>query len=258
MAAGAHLVTNRISSDCTITPSSEDSSYPKTNLYDKQASKLFKSESLTTLTMLIDFGAAIAADTIALINHNLTSGATLSLKADGSNPPTTEIATPTYRQYNMWKTFTDPSARYYQLEITDSNTAYLYIGQLIIGTRTAFPRNRKIGSGYSPARNRSNISEQTYAGVFWNYHLFERNIFNPSFRTFTAAQEDIFRALDAAVYGSLYPFLWIPNTDEAACYYVRKEAEYRPQEFNQTSEGSSVHDYMLTLIEESRGLDIQA
>jgi hypothetical protein len=253
---GAYLATNLITSDATITPSTEDAAYPQANLYDRQAANVFRSASKTALTLLIDFGASVQADTIALINHNLMAGATLGLKADGSNPPNTTVATPTYRAHDLWKGFTLVSARYWKLTIADSNPDNIQIGQFILGIRTALPRGRKIGS-YSPMRERSNISGETYGGVFWNYHLFQRHKFNPSYRVGSAAELAILTALDETVYGNLHPFLYIPDVTAADCFYVRKEQNFEPQEYQGRIAGPElVHDYQMTLIEESRGLEV--
>jgi hypothetical protein len=254
--AGAYL-TNLINSAATITPSTEDAAYPKANLYDRQAARVSRATSKTALTVLVDFGAAIVANTVALVNHNLTSGATLSLKAGSGSPPSTVIATPIYRQYDLWKGFASQSARYWLLEIADSNPDYLQIGQLLIGIRIAFPRARRIGQSYVPALKRSNISGETYAGVLWNYHLFQRHQFNPNFRVGSAAELAVLTGLDASVYGNLWPFLYIPDATKVDCYYVRKEADMEPQETARITGAELVHDYQMTLIEESRGLEIQ-
>jgi hypothetical protein len=255
---GAYLAENLIDAGTTITPSTEDSAYPKANLYDRQAARVFRSTSPSSLTILLDFGAAVAADTIALINHNLTQSASLKLEADNGSPPTTDIAVPTYRQHDLWKSFTSTSKRYWLLTITDSNTADIQIGQLILGVRVAFPRGRKIGN-YTPATRRANLSGETYAGVFWNYHLFQRKQLNPSFRVGSSAELAILTGLDAATFGNLYPFLYIPDQAAADCYYVRKEPDFEPQEFTGRLAGPElVHDYQMILIEESRGLEVQA
>lgn len=255
---GAYLATNLLSDDATITASKEDAAYPAENLYDRQAAKVFRCTSPTALTILVDLGSAHAADTVAIINHNLSSGATLSLKAGASSPPSTVVATPAYRAYDLWKSFASTAARYWKLDITDANSAALQIGQLILGTRIALPRARRIGEGYSPARKRSNISGETYGGVFWNYHLFDRHEFNPSFRIGSAAELAILTALDAAVFGNLYPFVFIPDSSGSEVYYVRKEESFEPREYDARLAGPElVHDYQMTLIEESRGLEIQ-
>jgi hypothetical protein len=255
---GAYLATNLISSAATITVSSEDSNYPKANLYDRQAANVFRSQSLVGVTIEIDFGAAVTGDTIAIMNHNLTDAATLSLKADSVYPPVAVVATPSYRLNDLWKAFISTSARYWELTIIDNNSSNLEIGQLVLGVRTAFPRGRRIGDGYIPGSERSNISSETYAGVFWNYHLFTRKEFNPSFRVGSAAELAVLSALDAATYGNLYPFVYVPDGSGVDCYYVRKERSFEPTEINRIASLELVHDYQIKLTEESRGLEVTA
>jgi hypothetical protein len=253
---GAFLVNNHISSSATLTPSTEDASYPAVNIYGLQAANVFKATSKTVLTLLIDFGAAVVADTLAIINHNFTEAVTINLKAGSSNPPVTTIATPVYRLYDLWKSYASISARYWLLTIADTNPDYLQIGQLIIGTRTLFPRGRLMGS-FKPAKRRSNISEETYAGVPYVYHLFERHEFNPAFRVASAAELQILRDLDDQTFGNFKPFLWIPDHLLSDCYYVRKQKDFEPEEQKGRLPNSEhVHDYQLQLVEESRGLDI--
>lgn len=254
---GAYLATNLITSAATITPSTEDAAYPATNLYDKQAARVFRATSGSALTILLDFLGSVSADTIAIINHNFSQSVTLSLRAAGTSPPSTVVATPTYREHDLWKSFTLTSARYWLLTIGDSNPDDIEIGQLLLGTRTALPRARRIAESYSPARKRATISGETYAGVFWNYHLFQRQHFNPSFRVGSASELASLQALDQAVYGNLWPFVYIPDITGAACYYVRKEQDFEPVEIGRVAGLELVHDYQMTLVEESRGLDIQ-
>jgi hypothetical protein len=253
---GAYLAANLISASATITPSSEDSAYPKENIYDKQAANVFRCYSQTSLDIEIDFGADIQADTISLINHNLTAGATLDLKAGASPAPSSSVIAPANRANDLWSPFAPASHRFWLLTIADTNPAALQIGQMIIGTRVALPRARRIGD-YSPAIKRATISGETYAGVFWNYPLFKRHQLNPSFRVGSAAEFAILAALDEAVHGNLYPFLYIPDGNGADCFYVRKELDFEPQEYQGRLAGRElVHDYQMTLIEESRGLEI--
>lgn len=253
---GAYLL-NQIDSDAVITVSSEDSAYPKENIYGQVAAKVFRSESTTILIMQIDFGASVAANTIALVNHNLTSGATVTLKNNDTSPGTT-ITTMAYRASDMWKAFTSVSAQEWEIVITDVNTADIQIGQIILGTRVQFPVGRKIANGYIPAVRRINIGDETYGGVKWNYHLHQRREFNPSFLCRSAADLAVFSTLDTAVYGDHYPFLYIPNVSGSECYYVRKEIDFGPVEIDRVAGGEIAHEYTLGLVEESRGLEILA
>jgi hypothetical protein len=239
-----------------VTPSTEDAAYPKTNLYDRIAAKVFRCTSPTSLTILLDFGAPITANSIALVNHNLTSSATLSLKADAGNPPSTVVATPAYRENDIWKSFESTSAWYWLLEITDSNLANIQIGQLLLGARVALPRARRIGDSYRSTTRNTGIQSETYGGVKWNYHLYDRKEFNPSFRV-VGAELDTLGTLHQSAYGDVRPFLYIPDSSLADCYYVRKEQSFEPTEIDKSG-GGIVYDYQMTLTEESRGLEVLA
>jgi hypothetical protein len=254
--AGAVVAENEIPADSTFTLSSEDSSYPSANLIDRQAANVCRGTSGTTWTIEIDAGVAILVDTIALINHNWTSGASVSLKADTFSPPTTVRVSPSYRANDIWASLAALSLRYWLLTVTDTNSDPLQLGQVILGTRAALPRARRINEGYVPGRDRANLSGETYAGLFWKYHLYERRKLNPSFRIADAAELAIFQNLDQAVYGDVLPFVYIPEVSEADVLYVRKEPAFYPSELNKIAGGDIAHDYAMELIEESRGLDI--
>lgn len=248
---GAYLL-NLITSAATITPSTENAVYPAEYLYDHQSARVFRGTSQTALSILIDMGAAISADTVALVNHNLTSGATLSIKAGATSPPSSVVATPTYRAHDLWKGFTATAARYWLLTITDANSAPIQIGQLLIGSRVVFPRGRRIGN-YQPRTERTIISGETYGGASYHYPVNSRKTFNPSWRVLLS-ELAIFETLESAVIGSTYPWLYIKDISAAACYYVRKEPSFEPTEADKSTE--PVMDYQMTLREEPRGLEV--
>ncbi len=253
---GAYLINNIITSNAELTPSTEDTAYPAENIYDGIAAQVFRCTSKTVLTLLIDLGSAIQADTIALVNHNLTQAGSATLRAGNTNPPTTLVATITRRAFDMWKDFTLQAARYWLLTLTDSNPNYIQMGQLLLGVRTTLPVGRRMG-GYKPAKMRGLISEETIAGVMHSYLLYERMQFNPLFRVKSQAELDVLAALDSAAFGNVKPWLWMPDENGATCYYVRKEGNFEPEEQQWRVQGEMIHDYMMQLTEESRGLSIQ-
>jgi hypothetical protein len=249
---GAYLL--HLPTGATLTASSEDAAYPVDNLKDRQGWRVFRATSGTAVSISIDFGTALSCDTVALVNHNLTAGATMSLKAGATSPPSSVVATPAYRAHDLWKAFTATAARYWLLEITDANPAAIQIGQLLLGTRVSLPRARRIGESYKPATMRQNITGETYGGGKYSYHLHSARGFNPTFRVL-GSQIDIFDTLDAAVRGDVIPFLYIPDDTESAAYWVRKEMSFEPVEIDKAG-GGIVHDYQMMLIEESRGLEV--
>ncbi|MGH9341985.1 MAG: hypothetical protein ACRD1R_20965, partial [Acidobacteriota bacterium] len=89
----------------TITASSEDASYPKVNLTALPISKPFRFTGDTSENLQIDLGAAKNIDLVALINHNLTSAATITVNGgSAANPGGTEFQTTiSYREFDAFK-----------------------------------------------------------------------------------------------------------------------------------------------------------
>jgi hypothetical protein len=252
---GAYLL-NQLTDSATLTASSEDTVYPVENLYDELPARVFRSETKTTLSILIDFGEAITCNAIALVNHNLTDEAALTLLEGSASPASIIIANPAWREHDLYGMFPTTTAQYWILQIVDDNPDNIQIGQLLLGTAIALPRARKIGS-YSPAKENSNISSETYGGSKYVYPLNKRRKLNPAFMI-VGSELDIFEALHDAVEGDAHPFLYIPDTSLAPCYYGRKEAGFDPTEIDLSVNRQIVHDYTMMLTEESRGLEITA
>lgn len=134
----------------TIVASSTESGFPLSNLYDFRGSSKWKSGTLVTgITIDIDLGSDIgSADTLALVNHNITSEVgTIEIRADtsaGPNPPTTvrlAAYTPTYGDVEL-KTFTLASnlRRWRVVLAKGGNFANKpFFGELWLGRGTTLP-----------------------------------------------------------------------------------------------------------------------
>lgn len=137
-------------SGATLAASSTESGYSVNDAFDLRGWKVWKSGTVTTgITIDIDLGSDTGtADTIGLINHNITSeGGTVELRADtaaGPNPPTTvrqAAYTPTYGDVDL-KTFSAASnLRRWRIVLAKGGnfTNKPYIGELFIGSRTTLP-----------------------------------------------------------------------------------------------------------------------
>lgn len=245
-AAPAYIVTNRITGDTTITSGTEDSTYVLENLYNQNMAIPFKFTVTTGGWIEFDFGSTIAADTIAVLGHNFNSGATITLKSGNTPAPAATLATLTYRQYDIWESWVDLTHRYYRLEVSETNTENTMIGEIYIGSRVALSKRRSYTS--TPGLSHQKVTHETVKGSKYVYSLFDRRKFEERFINLTDAQVAEINTLDAAVNGSETPFVWIPDTDEIAVYYVRKEDEYQTP--NVTYNAWNV---TLSLEEETRG-----
>lgn len=253
--SGCYLATNLITDDCVLTPSTEDENYPVENIYDQIAGNRFKTESAVLLSIEFDFLAAIAIDTFAIINHNFSQAAVITLKSGAASPPADTVAVLTWREFDIWKTFASQSKRYWSITVTDSIADVLAVGQILFGNKINLPRARRISDGYKPSRSRTVVGGETYAGVEHSFYLYDRLTFNPSFRIAGESERDIFDAMDRALYGNVFPFLYVPDESGENCFYVRKGPDFQTDEVDKSGSGI-VYDLTLDLKEESRGLAI--
>jgi hypothetical protein len=131
----------------TITASSTESGYSDDDLADFHGWKVWKSGTVTTgITIDIDLGGDTGtADTIGLVNHNITSEAgTVELRADtaaGPNPPTTvrqAAYTPTYGDVDLKFFSAASNLRRWRIVLAKGGNFVNkpYIGELFIGSRT--------------------------------------------------------------------------------------------------------------------------
>jgi len=137
----------RNSGATVVASSTESGDFAASYLLDFLPWKMWKSGTVVTgITIDIDLGGDTgSADTIGLVNHNITSEAgTVELLADtaaGPNPPTTvrkAAYTPTYGDVDLMTFTTASNLRRWRIVLAKGgNFANKpYIGEIFIGTRT--------------------------------------------------------------------------------------------------------------------------
>lgn len=145
------LYDNRLD-DGTPTATTTASGYSVLNLSDWRSYTYWKAGSTATQYITVDAGSAKAADSLAIISHDLfTRGASISVECSSDNfgaditvalaafAPTSDKA--------IFKTFTSISKRYWRLKITGL-TAACFMGILVIGARLTF--NRYLTEEFDP------------------------------------------------------------------------------------------------------------
>jgi hypothetical protein len=175
---------NKITSSTLLSVSSENSNYPKRNLYSIHLSSAFRFTSKTSQNIVIDFGSAISIDAFCM-SSNLTSSATVNVEFNSSNswgaPAATKSITPGYRI--ITETFSSVSYRYARITISDAtNTDDLSIGNIYLGQELLMP---SFNSNYniSPTSTSvatDSVSGQVYGkkGYFFKPHTFTFPQFN--------------------------------------------------------------------------------
>ena len=257
MGKPSYLITNNIQDSGGISASSADSVFVSLNLFGGEMGKPFRwSEAISSSLVLhieIDFGVALAADMIAIMNHNFASDTTFELKTGASASPSTVTATPIWREKDIWIEFTDPTARFYRLEITLGTIVppvpVPEIGELYIGTKIDLSMNMAFGTDRGVQQKK--IEQKTQRGIRWIFDQINRRFFNAKFTTIHDSHIAELDLLDRRLSGESTAFLFIPDVDLTDVYMVRKIGEHR--ESNARNDEWNVD---LRLEEEPRGVDL--
>lgn len=131
----------------TITANSENVNFPLANLKLVDSTKYFRSIVDTGVRIVFNL-ASLKADWLFILNHNLTSGATIKIEANTSDswgsPAFSE--TVTWDEDTIWHGFTEQTYSYWSLYIDDSSNpdGFIQIGLLSLGKPLTMP-------GFDPA-----------------------------------------------------------------------------------------------------------
>jgi len=136
------LYNNLIDAAPYITPSTEATGYDVENVQDERLSTVWKTDTTTTQTAIIDLGAAYSVNSFGVLGHNLSAtgctvignsvigGSVSSMIWDASGQ--SSVQTITYTSGAMLKFVSPMSYRYWKFTFTGL-TAALQVGRLWIG-----------------------------------------------------------------------------------------------------------------------------
>lgn len=117
--------------------------YPIANIQNQRLAKPWRSTSITAQTIVVDLGSAQTISVAAVLGHNLTSGATITLEGNpsdswGSASVSTTITTIVGGMCLNY--FTGGSHQYWRFSIDNATggTSYIEIGNLWLGTYHTF------------------------------------------------------------------------------------------------------------------------
>jgi len=257
------LVTNNlITSGCTITVSSENALFLKANAYDKTQAVPWWATSKTAISYKVDATAAIAPDVAGIMNHNMVGtsvGGTFlcKIKAAAADPPAggdwdspdAEWAF-THNDPSMFKELSgSPSYRYWVFDIDDfDNSGYVRIGQLILGNVTTWSHRYLVPHGQGLRYIIKTL--ETSHGVLWPTKKALQKAYELPFSHFTDAQIRSDPEAFLAAIDGVDPFLFIPNSDEAYCWYMHCLAEGLAMAANNYVNNNA---FSLEMLEQARG-----
>ena len=217
----------------TITPSSAASAYPIANLTGLPISKPFRFTGDTSENLQIDLGSALPIDLIALVNHNLTSAATITVNAGASANPdgSTYTTTVTWRARDAFKLLSSPQTyRYWKIIIADSaNTdTFIELGFAMLGDSTTLGFNYRYGGTFIDEQN--NLEVETEFGSPHVVELHDRVRLSLPFNNIQASEAVTLRTLYRTLKRNLVPLFLIPDAAVNDGYFGRWVSQYERQD----------------------------
>jgi hypothetical protein len=214
-----------------LTPSSEDPAYPIANLKVEPVSKVWRTVEGQTAdqSIQIDFSFEQTADIIALVNHNFTSDATITLNGGSTPAPNGSqfqtVISPQGRTAR--RIFVEQTWRYWLLLIDDptNGDGYLETGLLPFGVKTALTR----GFQYGFSRRRETINqvlETEYGVIDVGANLTQRTRFIASWKTGSHAERDELDSFLLGLERERKGLLFIPDPDAPESFYGRFLLDY--------------------------------
>ena len=71
--------------DATLTVNSILVNYPVTNILDSRLSRIAKTDTNTTMTIVFDAGSSVTVDSISLANHNISNAAAIKFQGNATD-----------------------------------------------------------------------------------------------------------------------------------------------------------------------------
>lgn len=252
MSNGGFAVTNMAAAGTVSVSGSFDSTnFPSSCLTDYQPKPVWKASAKTSVWLKVDLGAAQSVKLVALLNHNLTSGATVTLEANASD----SWGSPSYSQSLTWRSthiflVLNQSYRWWRVTISDSgNTYYPSIGEWFIGSLTTFTMNYDW-----PGRSKSYINRQheTDGGMRFGFNIASRRGFDLGWTYADAATFAEIQSLHDSTYDGVLPLLFLPDTAGTELLYCKLDGALAYKEaFNSYSA-----DVRQTLVELPNGVTL--
>jgi hypothetical protein len=227
---------NFLDSGSSWTAYSEDGNYPVSNLYDTRLSRVYRTNGLASTEYIQAGESTVCAPTyVALVNHNISSSATITLTAGTSSG----MSTLTYTQTLTWSSYTLVStitstltANYFRLKIAGLSTltqSYVSIGYLYLGTYLEMPGVKPDQTVKDETMAKVTISDggQAYGDDNYSYRAPMVN-----FPGLTSTQRADIRTMFAYVknFRPIMAILWPSNqTEEKVIYGIldQKNLEWK-------------------------------
>ena len=219
-----HSQNTAIQTGTTITASTSATAYPSANLKLLPVSKHWRSTGVTSEDLQIAFDAAYAINLLGVINHNLTSAATITVNGGATaNPGGGEYTTTiTYREFDAFKLLAAAQTwRYWKFIFADAMNpdGYIKVGIPVLGSATTLGFHWRHGSEF--ADEFVNVFTRSSGGAVYAENIY--GIIKHTFRfgPLTVANMATLRTLYRVLKGSASPLFVIPESQTNDGYFGR-------------------------------------
>lgn len=235
----------------TLTTTSSDATYPISNIKELPIAKAWRSE-ISTVDIKLDFGSAKTIGILALINHNLTSAATITVDGGTTTAYSGFSTTMTWRQYNAFVLLSPTqSFRHWRIRIDDSGPGPdnpVEVGYLVAGNHTTL--SSAFSYGWTQTDEYINREISSEFGVPYISELYYCMRFKFTFTNKSASEITAVRNVFKDVKRNVTPLFFIPDTTTSDGYFGRFVSDFE----RKTDYWISVAT--LEFLEDSRGKQI--
>jgi hypothetical protein len=198
-----------------------DGNYPLANSQILPIAKSARFLS-TTVDLAIDLGTSKPVDLIAIIGHNLTSGAVISITA-GTTTAYSDLAfSINYRETTAFRFLVDGAEtyRYWRVLIMDSTNTdgYIDIGLMVMGATMPITR---MFYGDTRQRVHSNFGQISEFGAEHINRGYRVSKLTAPFNNLSKSDMDLLLAMINDCEGNLIPLFIIPDTSGTDGYFGR-------------------------------------
>ncbi len=219
----------------TLAASSAVDGFPASSAISLPISKPHRFSGCASENYQIDTGAAGVAKALAVVNHNLTAGATITINAgDAADPDGSQwTRSVSYHAGNAFLIFNaQVTYRYWKVIIANAGNpvGYIQIGYLMLCPLGDFTFDYAYGWRFRDEF--LNARKETEFGTPHVTRLYQRVAAEFPFVNLSASEMSALRAFVLAHYGDLTPFFLIPDITANDGYFGRLVNESFEQEID--------------------------
>ena len=197
----------------TGTNPTDSTNYPERNLISLPVSKTLRINNRASNKLHLTFNRAVTADFAALVGHNLSAGATITLRAGATWDASTVSETIAWRRRTAFIYLSaSQSYQYWSIEIDDdaNENPYLEFGYSVLGILTAGAYGPSDGWSYSD--DMIQVRTDSPTGTPDIRALTERQRIEMQFEALSTGEASTIRSLFLDLAGREKPLFFVPDT----------------------------------------------